>query len=70
MANMSHCRFQNTLQDLRDCRENMYESTAGKHGDEIRARQALFDLVIDMADEIENMSVEERENGIPEPDED
>lgn len=23
MANMSYCRFQNTLQDLRDCRDNM-----------------------------------------------
>lgn len=23
MANMSYCRFQNTLQDLRDCYDNM-----------------------------------------------
>lgn len=26
MANMSHCRFHNTLQDLRDCHSNMGEA--------------------------------------------
>lgn len=28
MANMSYCRFQNTLQDLRDCQEAMCETNA------------------------------------------
>lgn len=26
MPNMSYCRFQNTLKDLRDCYEHMYDS--------------------------------------------
>lgn len=30
MANMSYCRFRNTLEDLRDCYENMDEDLSAE----------------------------------------
>lgn len=40
--NMSYCRFQNTLEDLRDCQENMDD---GDLSDEERAaRKQLIDV--------------------------
>jgi len=39
MANMSHCRFHNTLGDLRDCRDNWDEETGE---DETLARARLL----------------------------
>ena len=39
---MSYCRFQNTLQDLRDCQENMDDSDLSP--EEKRARKALIDV--------------------------
>lgn len=40
--NMSYCRFQNTLQDLRDCQENMDDSELSP--EEKRARKQLIDV--------------------------
>lgn len=40
--NMSYCRFQNTLQDLRDCQENMDDHDLSD--DERRARKELIDV--------------------------
>lgn len=45
MANMSYCRFQNTLKDLQDCLEHM-ETDLTPDGDEFNARQALVELAI------------------------
>jgi hypothetical protein len=42
MANMSYCRFQNTLQDLSDCYENMDDEDLS--AEEKRARKALLVL--------------------------
>ena len=42
MANMSYCRFQNTLQDLRDCYENMDDTDLSD--EEKRARRMLLKL--------------------------
>ncbi len=42
MANMSYCRFQNTLQDLRDCYENMDDTDLSD--EEKRARRTLLKL--------------------------
>ena len=42
MANMSYCRFQNALQDLRDCYENMDDSDLSD--EEKRARRSLLKL--------------------------
>jgi hypothetical protein len=41
MANMSYCRFSNTLSDLRDCYEHMNEPLSD---DEARARQRLVEM--------------------------
>lgn len=41
MANMSYCRFENTLRDLQDCYEHMTESLSD---DEARARQRLVEM--------------------------
>lgn len=50
MANMSYCRFQNTLQDLRDCYEHMDEEEELSK-DERQAREWLIELCVDIANE-------------------
>ena len=47
MSNMSYCRFQNTLNDLKDCSENMDSDNLSK--DESRARNSLIALCCDIA---------------------
>lgn len=42
MANMSYCRFRNTLSDLRDCEDHMGTRVDDKHED--RARVELIKL--------------------------
>ena len=47
MGNMSYCRFQNTLKDLRDCKDALEEMTnEGKtlSSSELDAAQELVDL--------------------------
>lgn len=41
MANMSYCRFQNTAQDLQDCRNNF---TDDLWWEEFKARQNIIEL--------------------------
>lgn len=62
MPNMSYCRFRNTLQDLRDCYDNMNEieetkEEASRYDSETKAKQRLIQLCKDIAetyaDEIE-----------------
>lgn len=53
MANMSYCRFQNTLRDLRDC----YESDDMWDGEDLsdeekRARLALIRLCAEIASDL------------------
>lgn len=52
MANMSYCRFQNTLADLRDCEESdgMWDPET-LSDEEKRARTALISLCCDIASE-------------------
>ena len=40
MPNMSYCRFQNTLNDLRDCEEHIGDGNLNE--DEEKARQKLI----------------------------
>jgi len=47
MANMSYCRFENTLVDLRDCYHHMDDEEL--HKKEIMAREDLINLCIDIA---------------------
>lgn len=48
MANMSYCRFHNTLQDLRDCEANLWEDL---DGGEFRKRLRLIQLCKEIVDQ-------------------
>ena len=62
MSNMSYCRFQNTLADLRDCKDNMLEGELSRS--EHEARLALLRMCKDIAetDEDDLPPFEEEEN--------
>lgn len=47
MANMSYCRWRNTLEDLRDCLENVYESVGSE--EEARAKRKILAICQEMA---------------------
>jgi len=49
MSNMSYCRWQNTLEDLRDCAGHIHDTLTGE---EARARAFLLQLAADMLEEI------------------
>ena len=49
MGNISYCRFENTLSDLRDCYDHMDESMEDKSNHEKQARKALVNLCCDIA---------------------
>jgi hypothetical protein len=51
MPNMSYCRFQNTLNDLRDCAEHLLDPLSAE---EHRARH---DLIMTMTDMLDNLGV-------------
>jgi hypothetical protein len=48
MANRSYCRFRNTLEDLRECYDNMDESDVSE--EEQRARKRLIQLCREIVD--------------------
>lgn len=50
MSNMSYCRFRNTLNDLRDCYDNMDEETSEE---EMKARERLIALCARIAEDYE-----------------
>lgn len=50
MANMDYCRFQNTLLDLEDCYENLYDKDLSSREEEI-AREELIKLCKNIAEE-------------------
>ena len=56
MANMSYCRFQNTLSDLKDCYAHMTD--AGLDKDEARARQDLAELCLEILTECTNVEID------------
>lgn len=49
MGNMSYCRFRNTLEDLRDCYNNMDDTDLSE--DERKARNKLIQLCVNLADD-------------------
>ncbi len=60
MPNMSHCRFENTLSDLRDCHDNMTDRLSKR---ENSARERLIRLCHEIArdvplDEIAELPIE------------
>ena len=66
MANMSYCRFRNTLQDLRDCYYNMDDSLTGE---EFHAREALVDLCKSIGEEFGDLDFKPEEEDEEEFDE-
>ncbi len=48
MANMSYCRFQNTLEDLRDCYDAMYDID-GLNDEEKKAFESMVELCVEIA---------------------
>jgi len=45
MSNMSYCRFQNTLEDLEDCYENIHDEIDEEESEsEYQARKELIEL--------------------------
>ncbi len=50
MSNMGYCRFQNTLQDLRDCYEMWEEETSQE---EKKSRARLLKLCREIVDNFE-----------------
>ena len=63
MPNMSYCRFQNTLEDLRDCYENIDVPSVDLSGTEARARLKLVKLCekIVTACDIEDLEEQNKE---------
>ena len=49
MANMSYCRFQNTLSDLRDCSNNLGNASSP---DEKKARKRMITLMVEMLESV------------------
>lgn len=47
MANMSYCRFENTVGDLKDCRDSMDDSDLSER--EAKARARLIKLCSEIA---------------------
>lgn len=56
MSNMSYCRFENTLRDLKDCYEHMTDVNLDP--EEIRARQAMVELCSEILSECTNVEVQ------------
>lgn len=53
MANMSYCRFENTLSDLRDCKEAL-ENREELSSREAKKAKALIDLCRNIADDYDD----------------
>jgi hypothetical protein len=49
MSNMSYCRFENTLADLRDCYENWDSKLENES--EVKARARMLKLCKDIVDD-------------------
>ena len=57
MANMSYCRFQNTVMDMQDCFNAMDEAvdlneSMDLSSDEQRAFQRMYNLLTEMEEEL------------------
>lgn len=57
MANMSYCRFQNTLEDLRDCAEHITDNDLDE--DEHKARKRLVEWCRKIIEDYEDAGMEE-----------
>ena len=53
MSNMSYCRFENTLEDLRDCWEHWDDLDGDSSEDEIHAQAIMLKLCRRIVDNYE-----------------
>ena len=51
MPNMSYCRFENTMDDIRDCLNNIHYEAENRFDE--AARQSMIELFKEIADEYE-----------------
>jgi hypothetical protein len=51
MSNMSYCRFHNTLQDLRDCNEHLFDDDLSE--EEEKERERLIRLCREIANSVD-----------------
>jgi hypothetical protein len=56
MANMSYCRFENTLRDLRDCYNNMNNDLSKS---EFYARKQMIEMCANITNQHEDLLEEE-----------
>ena len=56
MANMSYCRFENTLRDLRDCYNNMNNDLSKS---EFYARKQMIEMCANIVNQHEDLLDEE-----------
>jgi len=54
MANMSYCRFQNTLLDLNACRSALENAEVSDSKEEMRAAKTLIEVCLGIADDYKN----------------
>ncbi len=59
MSNMSYCRFENTVPDLRDCAENLTETPTSKS--EFLARKRLVKLCREIVEDADFNEIESEE---------
>ena len=62
MSDMSYCRFQNTLEDLRDCAEHITDEVVtderdGMSEDEAKARTRLIKICKQIVDDAEDNDI-------------
>jgi hypothetical protein len=51
MGNMSYCRFENTMDDLMDCIQNIYRKAENDHDEQ--SRQNMIALFMEIASQYE-----------------
>lgn len=61
MSNMSYCRFRNTVGDLSDCADNIYDVLSE---DEARARKQLIKLCFQIIQDFITDDLELDENAV------
>lgn len=54
MSNMSYCRFRNTLTDLRDCQDALWDDVGELSLEEKRAAKRLIEICQEIAESAEN----------------
>lgn len=60
MGNMSYCRFENTMNDLRDCLRHINREAENKRDDE--SRWEMIQLFTEVADEFDGSVMEYARN--------